>query len=151
MLSIVTTTYAHICVRTLECALRHPPTIRYAGLNWTNKICIGLGRAVVHEDKLRSNKKKEEVKNIEMGLKELKTQYKLLNQEAFDLFKEILDQSLVQEWHEIVSSKCKKKTTSIFRVGRTQVTVHDSRPSQHFNLVTSRLCSGYARKMLPRR
>ena len=54
----------------------------------------------------RTESEKEEVKSIELGLKEYKTQMKQLNEEAFDFFEKLLDQSLVAEWREIVKLEC---------------------------------------------
>ena len=39
-------------------------------------------------------------------MKEYKTQAKQLNEEAYDFFEKLLDQSLVSEWREIVTEQC---------------------------------------------
>jgi hypothetical protein len=45
----------------------------------------------------RTESEKEEVKSIELGLKEYKSHVKQLNEEAFDFFEKLLDQSLLAE------------------------------------------------------
>lgn len=58
------------------------------------------------QQRTRTDEEKEEVKSIELGLKEFKTQMKQLNQEAFDFFEKLLDNTLVSEWREIVKQEC---------------------------------------------
>ena len=54
----------------------------------------------------RNDTEKEELEEINVALREYKTQAKQLPEEAFDFFEKLLDQSLVSEWRDIVKKEC---------------------------------------------